>query len=82
MLDSWADVTDTKYMNRTAHTHRDIALDRNLAAIEDTADRAAERYTAAIRTTRYGSTPAIREAARAEAQRLRPVIDRYYPKGA
>lgn len=36
--------------------------------------RATEKYSAACRLVRFGSTPAIREAARAEALRLRPIV--------
>lgn len=66
----------------TQTTKRDIGLDRNLRAIELTAERAEERYSAAVRRARFGGTPAIRQAAREEARQLRPLMDRYFPVGA
>jgi len=49
-----------------SHDHR--------AQLEATLERALDRYAAAVNRHRYGSTPAIREAARAEALRIRPLI--------
>lgn len=53
---------------------QDIGLARHLRATEQTLDRAAEKYSAACRRHRFGRNPAERAAAKAEAERLRPIV--------